>query len=272
MSDHRGIVPDLAHEQYLAANGLSHSMLKIMREQSPMHLRAAMDAPPEPETEVQRIGALTHRAILIPETLKDAFHVKPQGMNFTTKDGKAWRDEHSDRPIVKFDEWETVKRMVDAVHRHPSARRLLKNAQFEQSIFVEDTKGTLRKLRPDVLPAAGNILPDLKTCTSAHPDDFMKSVADFGYWTQGAWYLDGTSLAGMEFDTFVLIAVEKTYPHAVATYAVDMFAIEYGRRINEALVERYRQCVETGVWPGYEEKISYIGLPPWLQKQAEQVA
>lgn len=271
MSDHVGIVSDLSHEQYIAASGVSSSMLKILREKSPLHLRAALDFP-EPPTDAQRIGSITHRALLLPDTFKDAFHVKPDDLSFTTKEGKAWRLEHADRPLITAQEQRDIAGMIQAVQRHPMAKRLMASATYEQSIFVTDSHGTTRKLRPDILPRGGNLLPDLKTCESAQRSDFEKVIGKYGYWLQGAYYLDGCRLAGMEFENFVLIAVEKNYPYAVATYNIDPIVIDYGRRINNAALETYRQCVESGLWPGYEENISYIGLPPWLQKEAEQAA
>src|SRR5688572_8382434 len=99
MSDHLGIIPTLSHEQYLAAPGVSHSMLKVIRDQSPAHLRSQMSAPKE-ATPSQRIGTLTHALLLQPDTMAGAFHVRPADMNFTTKEGKAWRAAHSDKPIL----------------------------------------------------------------------------------------------------------------------------------------------------------------------------
>lgn len=272
MSDHLGILSDLSHEQYLSASGCSHSMLKIIAEQSEMHLKAYLDAPKEKPTEAQVIGTLTHRALLLPDTLAGAFYVIPEGMDFRTKDGKAWKAEHSDRSHVSHDHWKATEGMIASIHRHPIAKRLLKNATYEQSIFVEDSHGTLRKLRPDILPNGGDVLPDLKTCLSAHPDDFQKAIGNNRYWTQGAYYLTGANLAGMLYTKFALIAVEKEPPYAVAVYVIDDFAIEYGHRINEVLIQRYRNAVESGIWPGYQEKLTYIGLPKWLQREAEQAA
>lgn len=268
----REIIPDLGHEQYLAAEGVSHSMLKILREKSPLHLRAAMDTPAPEPTDAQKIGTLTHAALLQPDILKDAFHVRPEGLDLRTKAGKEWATEHTDRLVITADELARINGMVAAVHKHPIAKRLLANAAYEQSIFVEDAKGTLRKLRADILPRGGNILPDLKTCDSSHPDDFEKAIAKWGYWSQGAYYLDGCKLAGMDFENFVLIAVEKDYPHAVATYTLDPIALDYGRMVNEKALAIYRECVETGHWPGYSNEVKYIGLPHWLMKEAEQAA
>lgn len=270
MSDHlSGIVPDLDFEQYTLAPGVSNSHLKIIHEQTPLHLRYHLDAPPKPPTDAQRFGSLVHGFLLQPDTMKDAFYVKPDGMKFSTKEGKAWQDEHEGKPILTAEEATAIDCMVAAVHRHPSASRLLKNAELESSIFVRDSQDTLRKLRPDVLPNGGDYLPDVKTCDSAAPDDFAKAVANYGYYRQAAYYLDGCELAGRKYEAFVFIAVEKTPPYAVAVHRLTPYDVDLGRLHYQRALAIYRECLASGHWPGYRDDIGCIDLPAWMQKDAE---
>ena len=262
-------IHSLSFEAYLSASGVSNSMLRILSERTPMHLKCWMEGEKPEPTEAQKLGTITHRCIFEPDTMKDAFHVRPDGLKFTTNEGKAWKAQHSDRLILSADESDTIASMVGAVHRHPIASRLLKNATFEQGVFVEDRNGILRKLRPDILPNGGNILPDLKTCESAAPDDFTKAIGNFGYYRQGAYYLDGCKLAGREFDAFVLIAVEKTPPYAVACYQIEPMAIQLGRVQYQRDLAIYAECLASGKWPGYPERISALSVPQWMQRALE---
>ena len=175
MSDYNGIIPDLAFAQYTAAPGVNNSMLKILCDKTPAHLRAYLDGPPQEPTAAQRFGQLLHSFLLQPETMDGAYHVKPDGMKFNTKEGKAWQDEHAGKPILSSEEHAQIEAMVAAVHSHPSAKRLMANAAFEQSIFVTDSHGTKLKLRPDILPHAGDYLPDVKTCDSAKADEIGRA-------------------------------------------------------------------------------------------------
>lgn len=265
-------IHSLSFDQYLAADGVSSSMLRIISDRSPLHLKCWLEGEKPEPTPAQRFGTLVHRCIFEPDTVNGAFHVRPAGLNFTTKDGKSWRDAHQDKPILSEDESAQILAMVASVHHHPTAKHLLKNAQFERSIFVEDSHGTLRKFRPDVWPDGGNVLPDLKTCESAHPDKFTKSLFDYGYWRQGAYYLDGAKLAGQEFTAFAFIAVEKSPPYAVAVYQLDPQAVDIGRMFYQRDLAVYRQCLETGKWPGYELGAPIISLPEWFTRQVERVA
>jgi hypothetical protein len=268
MSEHQP-VRDLTFEQYQSAEGVSASMLKVIRESSPLHLMWAMKHP-EPPTPAQRFGALVHAAILTPDL--SLYYVKPDKMDFRSKDGKQWQEAHADQPIVTGEEHTSIEGMKASVHRHPTAARLLKNAEFERSLFVTDKQGTLRKLRPDMLPKAGNILPDLKTCESAHPDDFSKSIGNYGYYAQGAYYLDGTQMIGREFEFFAFIAVEKSPPYACAVYTLDPMAVDFGRRIYGKDLEVYRKCILENHWPAYGDGAPCISLPPYMQKQMEELA
>lgn len=262
-------VHSLSWEQYEAAEGVSNSMLRILSERSPLHLKCWMTGEKPEPTPAQRLGTLTHRCIFEPDTVKDAFHVKPDEMNFATTAGKEWKKQHSDKPILTGDECDSVLGMIGAIHHHPVASRLLKNADFEQGVFVEDAKGIMRKLRPDILPRGGNILPDLKTCESAAPEDFTKAIGNFGYYRQAAYYLDGCKLAGRPFDAFVLIAVEKTPPYAVACYQIEPMAVQLGRVQYERDLAVYAECLASGNWPGYPERISALSVPQWMQRALE---
>lgn len=262
-------IHSMSWEQYQAATGVSNSMLKILSSRTPLHLKTWMIGDKPEATAAMRFGTLVHRAIFEPDTVKDAFYTKPDGMKFTTKDGKAWQDEHNDRPIIAAEDAFSIMKMISAVHAHPIASRLLVNARFEASIFAEDGEGTLRKARADILPAGGNMLPDLKTCDSASPDDFTKAIGQYGYYRQAAYYLDICALCGMEFSAFVLIAVEKSAPYAVACYQIEPMAVQLGRAQYQRDLVIYRECEASGKWPGYPERLSALSVPTWMQRELE---
>jgi len=255
-------IKEFDFDAYQKAAGVSSSMLKILRESTPLHLMHYMANPPE-DTPATRMGRLVHTAILQPEL--QLFHVKPEGMSFATKDGKAWREEHQDREIITSPEHAAIEGMKASVHAHDTASRLLKNADFERSLFVTDGEGTLRKMRADILPHGGTILPDLKTCTSAHPTEFSKTVASYEYFCQAAYYLQTARLAGKKFNAFAFIAVEKEPPYACAVHFLDIVAIECGNKLNAGALETYRKCQAENRWPGFPGS-NTIGLPAWLEK------
>jgi hypothetical protein len=264
----------LSAEQYFAAEGVSRSMLEdiIPDEGTPLKFYrrhvAKMDA--KEETDAMRLGSITHRALLEPETMDGAFHVKPDGMKFSTKDGKAWQDDHGDRPIISTGEFARMAAMRTAVWNHKAARKFLEGAQRERCLFGQDGKGTLRKARLDLIPASGNALADLKTCASASEFQMAKSMDKLGYNRQAAFTLDLCKLLQMEFHHWFLICVESAPPFDVVVYPVDPAAIQVGHNEIEGAIQTYRHCMETGKWPGRCDGIAEpLTLPAWRQRELD---
>jgi len=115
-------IHSLPTERYFAASGVSKSMLDILADKTPAHLKAYFEGEREKETAAMQFGAVLHRALLEPETCTDAFQFAPEGMRFTTKEGIAWRAEHQDKPILSADEALQIGYIVNSVHTHPFAK------------------------------------------------------------------------------------------------------------------------------------------------------
>jgi len=260
----------IAAERYHAAAGVSKSMLDILAEQTPAHLQAYLAGERE-ETPAMRFGSILHRALLEPDTYKDGFHVRPEKMTFTTKAGKEWQAEHQDKPILNAGEALQIEKMVSAVHTHPFAKRLLAGCQAEQSIFVEDHTGVLRKSRLDAL-TKGNIIPDIKTTESASLDNFQRSISRYRLHVQAAYYLDNCNLAGIHKVSFFFICVEKSPPYAVRCLQLMGEVIDAGRRLYQHDLQLYRNCLETGQWPAWGDSYDECALPDWEMRQLEQLA
>jgi hypothetical protein len=256
-------------EQYRAAEGISKSDLDLIAPpNTPAHFMAHKTGMVQrEETEAMRLGSITHRAILEPETMAEAYHIKPDGMKFSTKEGKEWQAAHEDKPIVSSDHDKSVKRMRDAVWNHPLAKRLLNGATTEQCFFAADDKNVVRKGRMDAVPKSGNTIVDLKTCESADPEEFGKKVHQYRYHCQAAWYLKLAKLCGLDRKEFVFICVEKSAPYCVACYTLEPQAIELGERLIMADYQRYLNCLESGEWPGYPAIIGGIGLPAYVYRK-----
>ena len=261
-------------DQYFSASGLSRSMLRELSfPRTPAHFKARyIDkiTGPEEETDAMRLGTLTHRVVLEPDTCVDAFHVRPDGMKFTTKEGMAWRDAHSDKPIITAEQSAAMLGMRESVLAHPIARRVIANSNREQNVFA-DADGVRLKARLDLLPHNGNLLADLKTCEDASEGGFSKSIDSYRYDYQAAFYIDVCNLVGKDFSQWLFIAVEKDPPYLCAIYALDAMAIEYGRRLYKRDLQLYRTCMETGKWPGYPPELQQISLPSYRQKDLESL-
>ena len=265
-------IHSLPAERYFAAAGVSKSMLDILAEKTPAHLIAYLNGDAHEETPAMRFGTIFHRALLEPDTYTDGFHVKPESLSFATKDGKEWKTEHSDRPIIGEVEARVIDAMKESVLSHPFAKRLLYGARPEQCLFVEDGHGTLRKSRLDALTMAGNVLADIKTTESANLENFERSVSRYRLHVQAAYYLDNCNLAGIDKQSFFFICVEKSAPYAVRCLQLMPEVIDYGRTLYQRDLQVYRNCLETDRWPAYEDTYTECALPSYEMRQLEQLA
>src|SRR5882724_7544828 len=263
-------IHSLPAERYFAAAGVSKSMLDILADKTPAHLKAYLEGEREKETAAMQFGTILHRALLEPDTYKGGFHVRPDKMLFTTKDGIQWRTMHSDKPILGSSEAFQIDRMVSSVHTHPFAKRLLANGIPEQSIFVLDDKDTLRKSRLDML-TKGNVIPDIKTTESASLDNFERNISKYRWHVQAAYYIDNCKLAGIDKTTFFFVCVEKSPPYAVRCLQLIDEAVSIGRSLYQRDLQIYRNCVDSGNWPAWESGFTEAGLPAYEMRKLEQL-
>lgn len=260
---------------YQSADGVSQSMLKRLG-QSPAHLKAYLEKPPEP-TRAMEIGTLVHSIVFGTETVDSLVHVRPETYedkkgqvkkwNGNATECKDWFAAHEDKIVISVAELEMLGGMFSAIHAHPSAKLALATGKAEQSLFAtdEDT-GCKLKCRCDWL--SGNAIVDLKTCEDASLDGFAKSVANYGYDVQAAFYLDICARLNLGKEYFLFVAAEKQAPYAVAVYQLDEESIEIGRRKYRFWLARYRECLERNEWPGYDPTIQLISLPDWKKRKA----
>ena len=172
-----GTRPSLSFPDYLAADAMSNSGLKLLRK-SPAHFRAGADPDAGQKPSLRR-GSLLHTLVLEADTLAVRYMVKPAGMTFATKEGKAWRDAvPAGMEIVSADEVKVATRQATNLRAVPEVAALLGDGQAEVSFFwVDPITGDLCKGRADWVyrTAHGVILLDLKTSEDASPAGFAKA-------------------------------------------------------------------------------------------------
>ncbi len=161
-----------------------------------------------------------------------------------------------------------VQGMAAALREHPVARALFDPAggSPEQSIFWTDWEsGVECRARLDWLPtlADGMVIPDYKTTASAEPGSVGKSMANFGYHQQGAWYIEAAQTLGVQDVGFVNVYQEKQAPFLVYVAGPDDHALKVGRVLNARAREVFAECAATGSWPGYPSEVEQVSLPGW---------
>ncbi len=263
-----GLYPSMPFADYLGVVAASKSLLWTIHEQSPAHAFARMNGATK-DTPALRIGRLVHTAVLEPDTWSSGYVRGPDG-DYRTKKVKealvALEGEHPDAEILKPDDFDLCMSIRDAVAAHPKGRRLIEGRAEVSMVWDDPDTGVRCKGRADLLSDRAPAVVDLKTAADASPAAFSRAIANLGYHIQGAHYLEGSCELGHHAEHFVFVVVEKAEPFAVACYELSAAALGLGADIRRDLLCRWRDCMETGDWPGYSAGVPQIDLPAWAYK------
>lgn len=256
---------DLTNAEYHASPAISKSGLDLIRK-APALYAYRRDNPQE-QTPAMRLGTLTHTAVLEPESFARSVIARPEGIDRRTSAGKAdwaaFEIQAEGREIITNEEVAKLAAIRDAVHNHLAAAKALAGSPtVEQSIFW-DADDIACRCRPDAVTERG-VIVDLKTTRDASPEGFAKSIAQYRYHVQAAFYSDGYRAAFGEAPRgFVFIAVETEPPYLVGVYVASETMVLRGRADYEADLDAFRRCQESGTWPGYSDAPLTIDLPKW---------
>jgi hypothetical protein len=172
------------------------------------------------------------------------------------------------KEVLIIDEYASILNIRDAVMAHKAASKLLNEAgESELSLVWEDKQtGVPMKGRLDKLLTTSRII-DLKTCESANPKDFEKSIFNYGYYLQAAVYTEAFKVNyGIEPLPFTFIAVENKPPYGVAVYELDEQALVLGQQVMRQCINLYKECKEFNDWPSYSQEVQTISVPKWALK------
>lgn len=261
----------LSNPAYHSGPGISCTGLKKIAV-SPAHFKRGEFK----QTPAMAMGSATHSAILEPESFAKQFVTLPAGKDRRSAEYKAMCASHgTDNVLVSADSFQ-IGAMQSAVRANPVANKWLyqEPGRNELSVYAKDPEtGVLVRCRFDRLLDRG-FSPDLKTTTDASPRGFSNAIAKYGYAFQAAFYLDTYFWAtGDVLDGFGFIAVESKAPHNVMCYRLDDESIEVGRNQYRSALNTYANCLESGIWEGYDgaSEEQLIGLPHWALEQSDEV-
>lgn len=274
-------VYDMPAEQYhadpITGGSLSASGARLLLPPNcPARYRYDRDNPPT-STSTFDLGHAAHRLILGagPDI------VRVEADSWRTNKAKETRDEaHANglTPLLAADH-DRVIAMARALRQHPEASALFAPGSGQPERTLVWRTGTVwRRARLDwlpVSPARGQrmLLADYKSARTASPEALDRVINDHGYHLQGAWYVDGVKSLGLAEDVaYMLVVQEKEPPYLVSVDQLDDAAMRIGAMLARQAVDVYRECVESGRWPGYSDEVELIGLPPWVENQYQEMS
>lgn len=282
------ICTDLSIEQYHALAPVSKSQLDDLAT-SPFHFYAWHRDPARPkraEKAGQLEGNLAHCAVLEPAEFSNRYVMTPDdapryptvaqwNAKKPSPDSVAamewWTEfntENEGKRVITADQYEVAMRQADSIRALPEIQQFLTHGKAEISAFWTDPiTGVECRCRPDFvhsLSKSSVVLLDVKTFSSAAPEEFRRQCARKRYHVQDTFYSMGFSAAaGVNVEKFIFIVVETEWPYAAASYTLGNESREEGYLECHRLLDLYEECTRTQRWPGYADKTVSIDLPPY---------
>lgn len=145
---------------------------------------------------------------------------------------------------------------------------LLTGKQQVPIYWVEEADdGTQVQCRGLLDQLSGLTIRDLKKARSAAPRDIGRHCEKYGYDIQVAAYMSGLSKCidgSVGRIGFEWVFVEASVPHAVTRAVPAGSMLELGRGRWRRAVNIWARCMNSGMWPGYEENgVFRVEASPW---------
>lgn len=229
---------------------------------------------PQPRKDAFDLGTAVHTKVLgtgAQIITYPAEHLTPAGKVSEKAATVAWADgkRANGYVVIAPSQAAQVDGMAESILAHPTGRALFEqDGNAEASVFATDPgSGVRMRGRFDFLPnldTANPIAVDLKTTSKkADKAGFERSVVDYGYETQEAWYDEAFQIVTGQQIPFVFVVVEVAAPHLVAVHQLDVQFRQMGRDKAKRARDLYAACTESGVWPGYPAEVQLISPPTW---------
>lgn len=240
----------------------SSDIRRLLR--SPAHFRN----PAKMESAAMAFGTLVHTFVLEPHVAEARYRPRAD-VDGRTKEGKAvrdWEQSLASQQGVQFvsrADYDAAVSIATSVRTHLGCSAILTSGMAEVSGTADGFCGVNARIRPDYL--CDDRIIDLKTCQDARSDAFVRSVVNYGYEVQAAYYLDVAEAIDGKKRKFYWVAVEKDTPFAVSVYEASDAMIERGRAQYRRAIELYKECASLDLWPAYSQQIQQLELPAWVK-------
>lgn len=216
------------------------------------------------------IGSALHCKVLEGDIeFNNRFILKPQDINFVTKEGKEWKQANKGKTILAQQDYDAVLGMAESLFQldwfnkdQPDYRK------YNELSIYWDADGIPCKGRLDRLVETKDevIVLDLKTTDSVDPSTFQKKVTGMmNYIFQAAWYTEAASLAFNKPARFIFVAIERTNPYCSSIFEVSDEMMQEGTAQIIQARKILKKCLQAKEWPKPEIPYNVLSLPPWYR-------
>lgn len=252
---------EIAFADYLELDAWGSSSLKAMRRGPPARVLWERSSDRQ-ETDATVLGTAVHCRLLTPDLYEEQYAVKPEGMSFSTKEGKAWRDDpdRAGRIMLSHSVDRSVSAIVEALQDKEAVSNSLEGALREVTLTWDcSVTGERCKARPDWMD--GRYIYDLKVSRHAGSGYLAARAYSEGWMHQLAHYRTGAIERGLQTRGGRLVVVDPVAPHFVYTLEVKMDALDLLEIENIETLKLMRDCRIADLWPGTPDEWTKIEPP-----------
>ncbi len=243
-------VTGMPNDDYHQYEGVSNTGLKQI-EQSAKHFKSGVFK----RTRNMDMGSAIHCAVLEPEVFKEDYLMLPNVVSRQKPEYKKAKEAFGEEYVFVSTEVENLRGMYKSIHNNEKAMEIYGQEGFaELSAFVECPRtGALLRARYDWITVSGISL-DLKKTQDARDEAFQKSMGNYGYHIQGAFYnYVFECIAGSPLQSFKFLAVEEKSPWGTKVYTLGSASVMMGESWFNKSLDTYKECMKSGEWPCYED-------------------
>lgn len=267
------LIPQMDSAAYHSSAGISKHGLDLIRKAPALYQHKK--ANPEEPTPAMRWGTLAHTAILEPDKMDAETFILP-ACDRRTKEGREIYDqairEAAGRTILTLEEAQKLNGMKEAFYADKCCQNAMQNIEHvEASLYWLDPLEDVQcRARMDVIRKDGIII-DYKTTEDATPKAFLRTVLNYRYHVQAAFYLDALKTVTGQDGTFLLIAQEKKPPYLCCVYVVGDDMVKQGRKEYREDLATFKTYFKTGYWPSISSHPITLNLPKWATESESPV-
>jgi exodeoxyribonuclease VIII len=170
--------------------------------------------------------------------------------------------------------WQNAQKMANAIKANEKFQELTKTGTGQAVALAHDPNTKmLCKAKADWYCPERRLLVDLKTAEHADADSFARSIANYRYHVQDAFYRMVFSVAsGVPVERFIFAVMEKPekgidpHPDRMAFYELTYEEVVAASNTFSSDLEALQYCMDNDTWAGYPQDILPIMRPHWAMK------
>lgn len=247
------------------------------------------------ETNAMRMGSGAHALLLEPDQFQGRFCVMPdfhlsennlraarnkmeseadrrtdsKATSFYKNSVEAFTIENPDRTIIVRTQYDQCLRAIESIWARPKMRELVESSAKEVTVYGEIC-GVECKGRLDLLNKT--TIADLKTTPNVHKKAFGRIFSNLNYAFKLAFYRELVRQNWGGELSVELITQELTGDFDNALVPVPSIVLDNASDKVVEVMQAYKRCLETDVWPGVDGGKDYyeLDIPNWAMDGDEE--